>query len=146
MGLTERHLFEFDDVPENYEWDLEDDLYNSVTNYKPIPAGEKITAIDNVINDLEIAKYVLASPLSLDMSMRIKIGQAITKAIELLKKEVSMKFIYEGKVVKEVEIDGRCDDRKCMFNAGAFCQRSPSNEFKCKLEKEQGNKNVSKNT
>lgn len=24
MGLTERHLFEFDDVPENYEWGLED--------------------------------------------------------------------------------------------------------------------------
>lgn len=41
--------------------------------------------IDNVINDLETAKCVLASPLSLDMSMRIKVGQAITKAIELLK-------------------------------------------------------------
>lgn len=40
--------------------------------------------IDNVINDLEIAKCLLASPLSLDMSMRIKVGQAITKAVELL--------------------------------------------------------------
>lgn len=58
-------------------------------------------------------------------------------------KEASMKFIYEG---KEVEIDGRCDDRKCVFNVGAFCQRSPGNEFKCKLEKEKDNKNASKNT
>jgi len=40
MGLTERHLFEFDDVPENYEWNLEDDLYNSVTNNKDL--AEKI--------------------------------------------------------------------------------------------------------
>ena len=54
-----------------------------------------------------------------------------------------MKFIYEG---KEVEIDGKCDDRKCVFNVGAFCQRSPGNEFKCKLEKEKDNKNASKNT
>lgn len=42
------------------------------------------TVIDNVINDLEIAKRLLASPFPLDMSMRIKVGQAITKAVELL--------------------------------------------------------------
>ena len=30
--------------------------------------------IDNVINDLEIAKRLLANPLSLDVSMRIKVG------------------------------------------------------------------------
>lgn len=53
MGLTERHLFEFDDVPENYEWNLEDDLYNSVTNYKPIPVGEEITAGDVVLDFYE---------------------------------------------------------------------------------------------
>ena len=41
--------------------------------------------IDNIINDLEIAKRLLASPLSLDISMRIKVGQAITEAIDLLK-------------------------------------------------------------
>ena len=35
MGLTERHLFENEDVPENYEWDLEDAVYNSCTNEKP---------------------------------------------------------------------------------------------------------------
>ena len=32
MGLTERHLFEDEDVPENYEWALEDAVYNSRTN------------------------------------------------------------------------------------------------------------------
>lgn len=29
MGLTERHWFENEDVPENYEWALEDAVYNS---------------------------------------------------------------------------------------------------------------------
>jgi len=35
MGLTERHLFENEDVPENDEWALEDAVYNSRTNKKP---------------------------------------------------------------------------------------------------------------
>lgn len=34
MGLTERHWFENEDVPENYEWDLEDAVYNSRANKK----------------------------------------------------------------------------------------------------------------
>lgn len=34
MGLTERHWFENDDVPENYEWVLEDAVHNSRTNDK----------------------------------------------------------------------------------------------------------------
>lgn len=34
MGLTERHWFENEDTPENYEWDLEDAVYNSRTNKK----------------------------------------------------------------------------------------------------------------
>jgi len=34
MGLTERHWFENEDVPENYEWALEDAVYNSRTNKK----------------------------------------------------------------------------------------------------------------
>lgn len=34
MGLTERHLFEYEDVPENYEWELEDAVYNSRINKK----------------------------------------------------------------------------------------------------------------
>ena len=34
MGLTERHWFENEDVPENYEWALEDAVYNSHINKK----------------------------------------------------------------------------------------------------------------
>ena len=34
MGLTERHWFEGEDVPENYEWALEDAVYNSCTSEK----------------------------------------------------------------------------------------------------------------
>ena len=29
MGLTERHWFENEDVPENYEWALEDAVFNT---------------------------------------------------------------------------------------------------------------------
>lgn len=47
---------------------------------------EAKTVMYNTINDLEIAKRLLASPFSLDMSMRIQVGRAITKAIELLKR------------------------------------------------------------
>ncbi len=34
MGLTERHWFENEDVPENYEWVLEDAVYNFYANKK----------------------------------------------------------------------------------------------------------------
>jgi len=34
MGLTERHWFENEDVPENYEWALEDAVHNSSINKK----------------------------------------------------------------------------------------------------------------
>ena len=42
MGLTERHLFEDEDVPENDEWALEDAVYNSLENIKSIkyPCGQ----------------------------------------------------------------------------------------------------------
>ena len=40
MGLTERHLFENEDVPENYEWALEDAVYNSFANRKPEDSTE----------------------------------------------------------------------------------------------------------
>ena len=41
MGLIERHWFENEDVPENYEWALEDAVHNSLANKKPIkyPCG-----------------------------------------------------------------------------------------------------------
>ena len=34
MGLTERHWFENEDVPGNYEWELEEAVHNSRTNKK----------------------------------------------------------------------------------------------------------------
>lgn len=42
MGLTERHLFENEDVPENDEWSLEDAVYNSLESKKSIkyPCGQ----------------------------------------------------------------------------------------------------------
>lgn len=40
MGLTEIHWFENEDVPENYEWNLEDAVYNSLTSKKPDDSTE----------------------------------------------------------------------------------------------------------
>jgi hypothetical protein len=40
MGLTEGHWFENEDVPENYEWALEDAVHNSRTNKKPEDSTE----------------------------------------------------------------------------------------------------------
>lgn len=40
MGLTERHWFENEDVPENYEWALEDAVYDKNVSipkkYEPV--------------------------------------------------------------------------------------------------------------
>lgn len=40
--MTERHLFENEDVPENDEWALEDAVYNALANKNPIkyPYGQ----------------------------------------------------------------------------------------------------------
>ena len=51
MGLTERHWFENEDVPENYEWALEDAVYNSRTNKKRDDEVRMINR-DKVINEL----------------------------------------------------------------------------------------------
>ena len=41
MGITERHWFENEDVPENYEWALEDAVYNSHTNKQAVPVVQR---------------------------------------------------------------------------------------------------------
>lgn len=45
MGLTERHWFENEDVPENYEWALEDAVYNSRTNKKLMLIRSKLFGV-----------------------------------------------------------------------------------------------------
>ena len=53
MGLTERHWFENEDVPENYEWDLEDAVYNSRTNKKHddlLPQEHRVMTLEEVKN------------------------------------------------------------------------------------------------
>ena len=37
MGLTERHWFENEDVPENYEWALEDAVMSKEQESAPVP-------------------------------------------------------------------------------------------------------------
>lgn len=43
-----------------------------------------MSAIEKVINDLNIAKFILCNPQMLNPEMCIRIGQAITSAIDLL--------------------------------------------------------------
>lgn len=42
---------------------------------------------EKVINDLNVAKLILCDPQTLIPEMRVKIGQAITSAIDLLEKQ-----------------------------------------------------------
>lgn len=42
MGLTERHWFENEDVPENYEWALEDAVFVDVDGAKKSRYSEEI--------------------------------------------------------------------------------------------------------
>ena len=46
MGLTERHWFENEDVPENDEWALEDAVYNSRAMEKEQEARELTDLLD----------------------------------------------------------------------------------------------------
>lgn len=44
----------------------------------------EMNATENVIKDLNIAKFILCNPQMLNPEMCIRIGQAITSAIDLL--------------------------------------------------------------
>ena len=46
-----------------------------------------MTNMEKVIEDLNIARYILASPQTPNREMCIRIGQAISAAIDLLKKQ-----------------------------------------------------------
>ena len=82
--------------------------------------------INNVINDLKIAKRILASPFSLDMPMRIKVGQAIMEAIELLEQ---MPLPEKPEDTAEVVVSGNCMVCGKQLNRGRLfvCKECESN-------------------
>lgn len=45
MGLTERYWFEYEDIPENYEWALEDAVSNSRTNKKEMLNAKEVEIV-----------------------------------------------------------------------------------------------------
>lgn len=46
-----------------------------------------------------------------------------------------MRFLYEGK--EWVEIDGRCDDRKCPYSVNGHCHIEYWKEYECKEKKKE---------
>ena len=58
MGLTERHWFENEDVPENYEWALEDAVCNSCVNKKH---DNDIVRCKDCVHNGKVGKCVLAA-------------------------------------------------------------------------------------
>ena len=91
MGLTERHWFENEDVPENYEWDLEDAVYDSYTNKKPensVPMMKgKMTMIDREKVIKNNAIRGLRSAIEISGSM-VHLRKEYAKAIlDLLKEQ-----------------------------------------------------------
>lgn len=96
MGLTERHWFENEDVPENYEWALEDAVYNSCTNKKANTVEVVRCKNDKeaIVNDLNVAKHMLCNRQILTPEMCVRIGQAITSVLTLLKEQEPVKPRY----------------------------------------------------
>lgn len=98
MGLTERHWFENEDVPENYEWALEDAVYNSRTTGE----GGKMRVTDRSLIKAELQN--LQSVLEHQAEMSIGSGKmrllsfahACSGALELLKEQP----IVHGRWVK----------------------------------------------
>ena len=63
-----------------------------------------MNATEKVINDLNVAKYILINPQMLNPEMCIRIGQAITSAINMLTEQ--------SEIV-------RCGD--CKYYSNGFC-------------------------
>ena len=61
-----------------------------------------MSAIEKVINDLNIAKFILCNPQMLNPEMCIRIGQAITSAIDLLTSQalITAEPITEKEAIK----------------------------------------------
>ena len=55
---------------------------------------KKMPDRDSVINDLNVAKLILCNPQMLTPEMCIRIGQAITSAISLLKEQMPHKETF----------------------------------------------------
>lgn len=79
-----------------------------------------MTNMEKVIEDLNIAKYILASPQPLNREMCIKIGQTISAAIDLLKEHpVDMKVI--GTFNGDIEVYCCQDCRTTLDPAFHYC-------------------------
>ena len=79
-----------------------------------------MTNMEKVIEDLNIARYILASPQTPNREMCIKIGQAISAAIDLLKEHpVDTKVI--GTFSDDIEVYCCQDCRTTLDPAFHYC-------------------------
>lgn len=80
---------------------------------------------EKVINDLNVAKRVLCNPQMLTLEMNIRIGQAITSAIDLLKEHEAVvrckdrKFHDAGE--NEVDAWDRCKSHRINTAEDNYC-------------------------
>ena len=100
MGLTEKHWFENEDVPENYEWALEDAVYNLRANKMEKDDEVKIPNMDikEIITQLEKhyeAMCFVSCALAPDEESKRNI-EAIKEASKLLKRFIPMELKQEG--------------------------------------------------
>ena len=118
MGLTERHWFENEDVPENYEWALEDAVYNSCTNKKPEDSalagkGKMIMPDkDKVISAIEKAKEqsekygldrILVDFKAADMILKLLKEQEPVEPISRFNKLLNETIYWCGKCEAHIE-------------------------------------------
>ena len=96
MGLTERHWFENEDVPENYEWALEDAVYNSRTNEKLEDSTEEKLGVKRMADREKVIKELS------ELHGSKETMEIIEQAIVLLKEQKSrVMTLEEVKVCKE---------------------------------------------
>lgn len=93
MGLTERHWFENEDVPENYERALEDAVYNSRTNEKEdfMPRYNCISNVDKLIEELE--NY---EPYARVLSNITVDGEILLASLDILRKQKEKEAKFVG--------------------------------------------------
>lgn len=80
MGLTERHWFENEDVPENYEWALEDAVHNSRTNENPEDSTEEKLGVKGPKAIKPICKIIFDVPYYFCGDCKAMLNMYSTKA------------------------------------------------------------------
>ena len=72
-----------------------------------------MNSLEKVINDLNVAKHILCNPQMLTPEMCVRIGQAITSAIDQLKEQEAKTGTWQWKIHGKPESGGTLGEAVC---------------------------------